>query len=105
MKTTFLLSDSIVFDMKRRAKTDGTSLSAIVESALRLFLSEKKPTAYTLPDCSVGNPTHDFPLDGLSWESLREEIYATPTVETLAVHSRTPRLVKPRKPKSIRSAK
>ncbi len=51
-------------------------LRAIVEDGLRHVLSERAAAqAYTLPDASVGDPNGADPLEALTWQDLREEIY------------------------------
>ena len=35
--------------------------------------------AYELPDASVGDPNADDPLEALSWQDLRAEIYGEPS--------------------------
>jgi hypothetical protein len=55
-------------------------LRAIVEEGLRRVLSERPaPAAYELPDASVGDPSAADPLETLSWQDLREEIYGEPS--------------------------
>ena len=48
-----------------------------MEEGLRQVLSSaEQPARYALPDCSVGEPNEPNPLESLSWQDLREEIYA-----------------------------
>jgi len=51
-------------------------LRAVVEEGIRRVLAaEDAPTAYQLPDLSVGGARHDNPLESTSWPDLRDEIY------------------------------
>lgn len=76
MKTTLDLSDELLKRAKRFAKTTGRPLRAVVEEGLRLVLREgAKPTAYRLPDRSVGKPGDPNPLETMTWQDLRDEIY------------------------------
>ncbi len=43
MRTTFDLNDDVFRRLKRRAADDNTTLRAVVEAALRAYLSDKKP--------------------------------------------------------------
>ena len=76
MKTTLEIQDELLARAKRHAKRIGRPLRAVVEDGLRTILAE--PTRrgrYTMPDCSVGDPTAKDPLDGIEWRDLRSEIY------------------------------
>lgn len=76
MKTTLDLPDDLLDRAKRLAKATGRPLRAVVEEGLRLALSTStRPARYTLPDCSVGDPRGPNPLEKLSWQDLRDEIY------------------------------
>jgi hypothetical protein len=77
MKTTLDLADDLLRRAKRYARTTGRPLRAVVEEGLRLALSQanKPPARYTLPDRSVGDARDDNPLESLSWQDLRSEIY------------------------------
>ena len=76
MKTTLDLSNELLKRAKRQAKKLGKPLRALVEEGLRLALQESAgPKRYVLPDRRVGNPKAESPLDALSWQDLRDEIY------------------------------
>jgi hypothetical protein len=76
MKTTLEIQDALLERAKLQAKRSGRSLRAIVEEGLRLVLSKRgRPEEYELPDRSVGDPAGRDPLEALSWQDLREEIY------------------------------
>jgi len=76
MKTTVQIADALLERAKRHAKRSGRSLRALIEEGLQQVLASE-PTAgpYRLPDRSVGNPKGENPLESLSWETLRGEIY------------------------------
>ena len=79
MKTTLDIQDELMARAKRHAKRTGRPLRAIVEEGLRLVLAQRdEKMHYTLPDCSVGNAGGTDPLESLSWQDLREEIYGEP---------------------------
>lgn len=76
VKTTIEISDVLLARAKRLAKRTGKPLRAVVEDGLRRVLeAEPRVTAYVLPDLSVGNRGDPNPLEGLSWQDLRDEIY------------------------------
>lgn len=76
MKTTLDLSDELLKRAKKQARKQGKPLRALVEEGLRLALQEAPvKKRYVLPDRSVGNPKAQSPLDALSWQDLRDEIY------------------------------
>ena len=77
MKTTLDIQDELMVRAKKHAKRIGRPLRAVVEEGLRLVLTEPKLNkSYSMPDCSVGDPDAEDPLEKLSWQDLREEIYA-----------------------------
>ena len=76
MKTTLDIKDELLARAKKLAKRSGKPLRAVVEDGLRLALArESESRAYKLPDFSTGIPAADDPLELLSWQDLREEIY------------------------------
>ena len=76
MKTTLDLSDALLARAKRHAQRTGKTLRAIVEEGLRLALSTEVPSKpYRLPDRSTGRAGGKNPLEGMSWQDLRDEIY------------------------------
>jgi hypothetical protein len=80
MKTTIEIQDALLERAKRHARRAGRPLRAIVEEGLRRVLSERTARpAYQLPDASVGDPATPDPLEALSWQDLRDEIYGQPS--------------------------
>ena len=54
-------------------------MPAIVEEGLRRVLTDTQPArAYAVPDASVGDPDAVDPLEAMSWQDLRTEIYGEP---------------------------
>ena len=79
MKTTLEIQDALLERAKRHARRAGRPLRAIVEEGLRRVLSQRTAApAYELPDASVGDPSAADPLEALSWQDLRGEIYGEP---------------------------
>jgi hypothetical protein len=76
MKTTVEIADPLFDRAKRHARRTGRSMRALIEEGLRRVLeAETKPGAYALPDRSVGRPEDPDPLETLTWQDLRDEIY------------------------------
>jgi hypothetical protein len=79
MKTTVEIQTSLLERAKRHARKVGKPLRAIIEEGLRRVLdAEVTPSHYHLPDRSVGEAGGANPLETLSWQDLREEIYGAP---------------------------
>ncbi|HJN53163.1 MAG: hypothetical protein QGI68_09860 [Pseudomonadales bacterium] len=73
------IKDELQDRAKKLAKRSGKPLRAVVEDSLRLALArESESRAYKLPDFSTGIAGADDPLELLSWQDLRDEIYAEP---------------------------
>lgn len=76
MKTTLEIQDALLERAKRLARKTHRPLRAVVEEGLRRVLAESQPVGrYRLPDRSVGDPNGTDPLELLSWQDLRAEIY------------------------------
>ncbi len=76
MKTTVEISDALLERAKRHARAAGKPLRALIEEGLRRVLeAESEPARYRLPHRSVGKAGGANPLEALSWQDLREEIY------------------------------
>ncbi len=75
MKTTIDIADALVERSKQVAKRDGVTLRALVEEGLRLVLERRaKPSAFDLPDASVGG---NGLQPGLDWSLPRDLAYPT----------------------------
>ncbi len=76
MKTTVEIPDTLLNRARRHARRTGRPVRALIEEGLRLVL-EKQPRRekYSLADLSVGDPDDENPLEALSWQVLRGEIY------------------------------
>ena len=77
MKTTLDIQDELFVRAKRLAKRTGRPLRSLVEEGLRHVLARERTGPYKLQDCSVGDPRGPNPLEVLSWNELRDEIYGT----------------------------
>lgn len=77
MKTTLDIQDALLLRAKRLSKRTGKPLRALVEQGLALVLASEgaAPQRYELPDRSVGRADARDPLEGWSWQDLRDEIY------------------------------
>jgi hypothetical protein len=76
MKSTFEISDALLARAKRHAQKLGKPLRAVVEEGLRRVLEDETPRkGYELPDRAVGRAGAQNPLEQLSWQDLRDEIY------------------------------
>lgn len=75
MKTTIDIPDALLSRAKKHARKAGKSLRLLVEEGLRLVLEDRPASGYTLPDRSVGKAGGTNPLEGMSWQDVRDEIY------------------------------
>lgn len=76
MKTTIDIDDALLARAKRHARRVGKPLRALVEEGLRrVFEGDPVTKKYEIPDRSVGDPADPNPLEDLSWQDLRHEIY------------------------------
>ncbi len=76
MKTMVEISDALLERARRQARRSGQTVRALIEQGLRLVLEGQPETGrYRLPDRSVGKPGAANPLESLSWQDLRAEIY------------------------------
>ena len=79
MKTTLDIKDDLLIRAKKLAKRTGRPLRAVVEESLRLTLSQaEQKSSYELPDVSFGDANANDPLESLTWQDLRQEIYGSP---------------------------
>jgi hypothetical protein len=76
MKTTVEISDALLVRAKRHARSVGRPLRALIEDGLRHVLTVSPArTKFRLVDRSVGDPRGPNPLETMSWQDLRDEIY------------------------------
>ena len=76
MKSTFDINDALLARAKRHARKAGKPLRALVEEGLRrVLVEETTQKRYELPDRAVGRSGAPNPMEGLSWQELRDEIY------------------------------
>jgi hypothetical protein len=76
MKTTVEISDALLDRARRHARSTGRPLRAVLEEGLRLVLEAGSAKAgYRLPDRSVGVADGANPLESMSWQDIRDEIY------------------------------
>ncbi len=76
MKTTVEIEDALFARARRLAQRTGRSMRSLVEEGLRRCLEEQRqPTRYKLPDRSVGRAGDPNPLETLSWQDIRDQIY------------------------------
>jgi hypothetical protein len=77
MKTTLDIEDNLFRRAKSEAVRRGVTLRALVEEGLGMALNAPPASGYELPDLSVGDPDGENPLERLTWQELRQEIYGT----------------------------
>ena len=76
MKTTVEIADALLERARKHAARTGQPVRALIEEGLRQVLEAEAPgKAYHLPDLSVGKTGAADPLEALSWQDLRSEIY------------------------------
>jgi len=76
VKTTVEIAEPLLSRAKSHAKRSGRTLKALIEEGLRLVLEEERTRSpYRLPDQSFGDANDPNPLESLSWQDLRSEIY------------------------------
>ncbi|WP_196466850.1 type II toxin-antitoxin system VapB family antitoxin [Planomonospora sp. ID91781] len=76
MKTTVDISDGLLREARQLARSEGTTLRALVEEGLRSVLARRARTeGYALPDASVGGQGLQPRMRDASWEDLRALAY------------------------------
>jgi hypothetical protein len=76
MKTTVEIPDALLDRARQLARRSGRPVRALIEEGLRLALQKEASVGpYEMPDRSVGDPAAANPLESLSWQDLRAEIY------------------------------
>ncbi len=76
VKTTVDLADPLLKRAKQLARRTHRPLRELIELGLQRVLEEESAVRpYKLPDRSVGERSGENPLETLSWDQLRDEIY------------------------------
>ena len=76
MKITLDIYDVLLSRARSHAKLAGRPLRVLVEDGLKQVLAaDSTRQKYTLPDLSVGNPDSRDPLEGCSWQDMRQLIH------------------------------
>jgi hypothetical protein len=76
MKTTVDITAALFVRAKKHAKRTGRTMRELFEEGLRRVIDEESTSpSYSLPDRSVGSARSKNPLEALSWQDLRDEIY------------------------------
>jgi histidinol phosphatase-like PHP family hydrolase len=76
MKTTIDISDDLAVQAKQLAKSEGTTLRAIIEQGIRLKLEQSCQTRrYQLPNKSVKGQGLQAEFRDKTWEEIREAAY------------------------------
>lgn len=79
VKTTIDINDNLLLRAKQIAKKTGRPLRAVVEDSLRIMLeTAEKPPKYELADYSVGDLDGEDPLQHISRQDPRSQIYREP---------------------------
>jgi hypothetical protein len=76
MKTTVEITDALLERARTHAASTGQTVRALIEDGLRRVLDDApagKP--YRLPDRSVGKTGAPNPLEAMTWQDVRGEIY------------------------------
>lgn len=75
MKTTVDLPDALFQRARKLAKKRGTTLRSLIEDGLLRVLNDTGREASSLSDCRVGDKKGSYPLEGKSWQEVRDLIY------------------------------
>lgn len=79
MKTTVEISDDLLKRTQQAAKSEGTTLRALLEEGLRLALNarqSRRRAQFTFPTFGKGGLRDEF--QGASWQEIRDTIYREP---------------------------
>lgn len=74
VKTTIEIAEPLMRRAKKLAKQRGITLRALIEEGLHRVLEAPAKPKYVFKDCRVGKPGDPWPLAGMSWEQIRDEI-------------------------------
>jgi hypothetical protein len=77
MNTTVQISHALLADIHKIDVKRKTTLNALVDEGLRYVVETESAakTSFKMKDASVCKPGDLWPLDGKSWEELRDLIY------------------------------
>lgn len=76
MKTTLEIATPLLKEAQELARSEGTTLRALVERGLKLALAERRGRrAFRLRDVSVGGKGLHPDAAGRSWDELRSRSY------------------------------
>lgn len=79
MKTTVEITDALLERARKHAAGTGQTVRALIEEGLRRVLEPDAPgKPFHLPDRSVGKKGAKDPLEAMTWQDLRGEIYGEP---------------------------
>ena len=77
MKTTVHISDALLADVQKIVAKRKTTLKALVDEGLRHVVENERTVQepFKMKDASVGHSGDPWPLEGKSWEEIRDIIY------------------------------
>jgi Arc/MetJ family transcription regulator len=75
MKTTIEIADPLLERVRRVAADRETTLTAIVDHALRCYLEEPEAAEFRLRDASVGGSGLQLGIDDGDWSLIRALVY------------------------------